>query len=100
MTDRPGPGVRSVRTGLQGTTMRIGLIALLHESNTFSHQPTTLESFRQNLLLTGEPIRQALADAHHEVGGFFEGLEAAGAGSCSTVCARALPSGTIGFPGL
>ncbi|MCA9032215.1 MAG: M81 family metallopeptidase [Planctomycetaceae bacterium] len=75
--------------------MRIGLIALLHESNTFSHQPTTLESFRQNLLLTGEPIRQALADAHHEVGGFFAGLDEAGAEAVPLFAARALPSGTI-----
>ncbi|MCA8990558.1 MAG: M81 family metallopeptidase [Planctomycetaceae bacterium] len=75
--------------------MRIGLIALLHESNTFSHQPTTLESFRQNLLLTGEPIRHALADAHHEVGGFFAGLDEAGAEAVPLFAARALPSGTI-----
>lgn len=75
--------------------MRIGLIALLHESNTFSHQPTTLESFRQNLLLTGEPIRAALASAHHEVGGFFAGLDEAGAEAVPLFAARALPSGTI-----
>ena len=56
--------------------MRIGIIALLHESNTFSAQPTTLESFRQDLLLTGDPIRDALAHADHEVGGFFAGLDA------------------------
>ena len=41
--------------------MRIGLIALQHESNTFSVQPTTLESFRQDLLLTGDPIDAATA---------------------------------------
>ncbi|MCA9090918.1 MAG: M81 family metallopeptidase, partial [Planctomycetaceae bacterium] len=75
--------------------MRIGLIAFLHESNTFSHQPTTLESFRQNLLLTGEPIRAALANAHHEMGGFFAGLAAAGVEAVPLFAARALPSGTI-----
>ncbi|MCA8987767.1 MAG: M81 family metallopeptidase [Planctomycetaceae bacterium] len=75
--------------------MRIGLIALLHESNTFSFQRTTLESFRQNLLLTGEPIRSALGQAHHEVGGFFAGLDAAGVEAVPLFAARALPSGTI-----
>jgi microcystin degradation protein MlrC len=75
--------------------MRIGIIALLHESNTFSRQPTTLESFRQHLLLTGEPIRAALADAHHEVGGFFAGLAAANADAVPLFAARALPSGAI-----
>ncbi len=75
--------------------MRIGIIALLHESNTFSRQPTTVESFRQNLLLTGEPIRTVLQDAHHEVGGFFAGLATAGADAVPLFAARALPSGTI-----
>ncbi len=75
--------------------MRIGIIALLHESNTFSAQPTTLESFRQNLLLSGEPIRAAMEDAHHEVGGFFGGLDAAGVEAVPLFAARALPSGTI-----
>ena len=79
--------------------MRIGILALLHESNTFSFQPTTLESFHQNLLLTGESIRTALADAHHEVGGFFAGIDASVNGeeaeAVPLFAARALPSGTI-----
>ncbi len=74
---------------------RIGIVALLHESNTFSSQPTTVESFEQSLLLTGQPIRAAMADAHHEVGGFFAGLDAAGAEAVPLLAARALPSGTI-----
>lgn len=75
--------------------MRIGIVALLHESNTFSVQPTTVESFRQNLLLSGQAIKTALADAHHEIGGFFGGLQAAGAEAVPLFAARALPSGTI-----
>ncbi|MCA9062892.1 MAG: M81 family metallopeptidase [Planctomycetaceae bacterium] len=75
--------------------MRIGIIAWLHESNTFSSQPTTVESFRQNLLLTGEPVRQTLENAHHEVGGFFEGLTRQKAEAVPIFAARALPSGTI-----
>lgn len=74
---------------------RIGIVAFLHESNTFSSQPTTVESFEQNLLLTGQPIRTAMADAHHEVGGFFAGIDAAGAEAVPLLAARALPSGTI-----
>lgn len=74
---------------------RIGIIAFLHESNTFSAQPTTIESFEQNLLLTGQPMREALAGSHHEVGGFFAGLDAAGAEAAPLFAARALPSGTI-----
>lgn len=75
--------------------MRIGIIAFLHESNTFSRQPTTVGSFRQNLLLTGELIRDALAEAHHEVGGFFGGLADAEVEAVPLFAARALPSGTI-----
>jgi microcystin degradation protein MlrC len=75
--------------------MRIGIIALLHESNTFSSQRTTMESFRENLLLRGESIRDALADAHHEVGGFFAGLENESAIAVPLFAARALPSGTV-----
>ncbi len=55
--------------------MRIGIIALLHESNTFVHQPTTLKQFHEDLYLEGESIRDHLADSHHEIGGFFAGLE-------------------------
>lgn len=79
----------------KGNLMRVGIIALLHESNTFSSQPTTLESFRQNLLLTGTAIRNELAESHHEVGGFFAGLDASGAEAVPLFAARALPSGTI-----
>ena len=75
--------------------MQIGVIALLHESNTFLSQPTTLDSFRENVLLTGEPIRAALASSHHEVGGFFAGLAEADADAVPLFAARALPSGTV-----
>lgn len=75
--------------------MRIGIIALLHESNTFSVQPTTLDSFRQNLLVSGDAMRDAFVGAHHEVGGFFGGLDAAGVEAVPLFAARALPAGTI-----
>jgi len=75
--------------------MRIGIIALLHESNTFSSVPTTLESFRENLLLTGAVIRGAMQEAHHEVGGFFAALDEAGAEAVPLLAARALPSGPV-----
>lgn len=75
--------------------MRIGIIAFLHESNTFSSQQTTIHSFRQSLLLSGEAIRREMADAHHEVGGFLQGLEIAGIEAVPLFVARALPSGPI-----
>ena len=54
--------------------MRVGIIALLQESNTFFAGRTTLAHFEQDLLVEGEEVRRRLADAHHETGGFFEGL--------------------------
>lgn len=79
--------------------MRIGIIALLHESNTFVRQPTTLKHFHEDLYLEGESIRDQLASSHHEIGGFFAGLE-----QCSRdgdvvavplLATRATPAGTI-----
>ena len=79
--------------------MRIGIVALLHESNTFVRQRTTLDRFREDLLIEGEAIRDALAASHHEIGGFFSGLDALSAATGATAvplfAARAMPSGTI-----
>ncbi|MBU6239860.1 MAG: M81 family metallopeptidase, partial [Planctomycetes bacterium] len=54
---------------------RIGIIALLHESNTFLDQPTELEHFLQNILCTGPQVLEVFRGAHHEVGGFIERLD-------------------------
>lgn len=75
--------------------MRIGMLAFLHESNTFSSQPTNLVSFEQNLFASGESIRELLAESHHEVGGFFAGLAESEVEAVPLFAARALPSGTI-----
>jgi microcystin degradation protein MlrC len=75
--------------------LRVGVVAFLHESNTFLEQPTTLEHFQQDLLATGPTMRDRLAAAHHEAGGFFAGLAAAGIEAVPLVAARALPSGPI-----
>ena len=54
--------------------MRVGIIALLHESNTFLSSPTSWEHFEQDKLLLGEEVRQVMGNTHHEVSGFFAGL--------------------------
>ena len=74
---------------------RVGVVAFLHESNTFLEQPTTLDHFRQDLLVTGPTMQDRIATAHHEAGGFFAGLTAAGIEAVPLVAARALPSGPI-----
>lgn len=75
--------------------MRVGIIGLLHESNTFIDQPTTLDNFRADLLVEGALVRERFADAPHEIGGFFAGLEAEGIDATPIFAARATPYGTI-----
>lgn len=75
--------------------MRVGIIALLHESNTFISRPTTIERFEENLLAVGEEVRTKLAGTHHEVGGFFAGLENELIEAVPLFAARAMPFGVI-----
>jgi microcystin degradation protein MlrC len=74
---------------------RVGIIALLQESNTFIRQRTTLAYFEQDLLLEGEAVRDRLAASHHEIGGFFGGLVAAGIEAVPVFVARAVPFGMM-----
>jgi microcystin degradation protein MlrC len=75
--------------------MRVGILALLQESNTFIPQQTTLAHFEEELLATGEAVRRHLAGTHHEVGGMFHVLEEAGEEAVPVFAARALPFGII-----
>ena len=74
--------------------MRVGIIAFLHESNTFIEQPTTYEHFLQDLMRRGPAVRQ-LESTHHEVGGFFAGLAQSGIETAPVFAARALPFGAV-----
>ena len=75
--------------------MRVGIIALLHESNTFISRPTELEHFRQDMLCSGETMREKLRDTQHEVSGFFEGLKEAQIEAVPVFAARAIPYGRV-----
>ena len=75
--------------------MRVGIIALLQESNTFIAAPTTLAHFEQDILVEGDAVRARLADAHHEVGGFFAGLAEQHFDAIPIFAARALPYGIV-----
>ncbi len=75
---------------------RVGIIALLHESNTFLDEPTTLEHFTTNLLATGPAVLDAFRGSQHEVGGFIDSV--VGNPDIDLVGifgARAMPYGTI-----
>lgn len=75
--------------------MRVGIVALLQESNSFAPALTTLNDFEADMLLTGESMRRALEDAPHEVGGFFAGLAQAKIEAVPIMAARAIPWGPI-----
>jgi len=75
--------------------MRVGIISLIHESNTFIHTPTVMDDFRREALLIGSEIADRWASAAHEIGGFFEGLQAAGAEAIPIMAAWAMPNGPV-----
>ena len=75
--------------------MKVGIIAIQHESNTFLSQPTELEDFERDVLLTGDAIRMKFAASHHELGGFFQGLSDHNIDAVPLFAARAVPSGRI-----
>lgn len=75
--------------------MRVGVVSLMHESNTFAAGRTPLAAFERDRLLTGEAVRAALTGTHHEVGGFFERLDAEGVEAVPVFAAWTMPSGVI-----
>src|SRR3990170_1127825 len=75
--------------------MRVGIIALLHESNTFVKEASTWRRFEEDLLLYGAAMRERFTGAQHEIGGFLDGLEQAGIEAVALCAARALPFGPI-----
>ena len=75
--------------------MRVGILGLQHETNTFIHAPTGIDAFRGNLLATGDSFRDAVAGSKHELGGFFAGLAEAGVAAVPLFGARALPYGLV-----
>ena len=75
--------------------MRVGIISLIHESNTFAVTPTTIELFRRDSLLTGEAIREEFSGGHHQITGFLDGLAESGVAAVPVFYASTPPSGTI-----
>ena len=75
--------------------MRIGIISLIHESNTFILAPMTLELFRREALFVGDQIVARYEPWHHEVSGFIKGVRAGGAQLVPIFAAWGMPSGPV-----
>ncbi|MEO2030990.1 MAG: M81 family metallopeptidase [Planctomycetaceae bacterium] len=75
--------------------MRVGIIGLLHESNTFIARKTTLSHFERDTLLTGHHIKERFSATAHELSGFFAGLEQEAIEAVPIFAARAVPYGPV-----
>src|SRR5437868_433083 len=72
--------------------MRIALGGILHESNTFVSRPTQLGDFQ---VQAGAEIEAEWRGTHHELGGFLEGIAAAGAEAYPMAAMMATPGGPV-----
>ena len=75
--------------------MRIGILAIQHESNTFVPERTTIADFRRDALLTGSAIVEYCQNARHETRGFFTELTQAGVEVVPLFLALATPGGPL-----
>ncbi|HXH82476.1 MAG TPA: M81 family metallopeptidase [Candidatus Tectomicrobia bacterium] len=71
---------------------RIVTAMMMHETNTFSPVPTTLESFRP---LAGEAAIAEYRGTNTQLGGFLEMVETIGAETAVPIAASANPSGPV-----
>lgn len=74
---------------------RVGIVAFLQESNTFLSRKTTFDDFQNDVLVTGNDVRNRFEGTPHEIGGFFEGLKKHKVEVVPIFAARAYPYGTI-----
>lgn len=74
--------------------MRIGIISLIHESNTFLCTPTTFEMFAENMC-SGDDLLAQFEGGYHEISGFIDVLKKKGHEIAPIFSATTTPSGTI-----
>ena len=75
--------------------MKVAVVGIYHESNTFLPKLTTLEDFENGHFLKGEAIIKEYEKAHHELGGIIEVLRANHVEIVPVLYAEATPGGTI-----
>ncbi len=76
-------------------SLRIALLGIYHESNTFLDKPTELSDFKKGHWLFGDDIIQEYKDAYHEIGGMIEVLDQEGIEIVPVMYAEATPGGKI-----
>lgn len=75
--------------------MRLAIAGFMHESNTFNPLQTDRAAFEAQCLKFGPAFVDEWREAHHEVGGFIQALEAESQEILPLVMAWATPSGPV-----
>lgn len=76
-------------------SLRVALLGIYHESNTFVPQATITTDFENGHYLTGEAIRNEYQHAHHEIGGMIEVMDREGIEVIPVLFAEATPGGFL-----
>jgi len=74
---------------------RVLLAQFMHETNTFSKLPTTLDDYRRRFLVEGEAIVPKFKGTKNEMGGYIDAAAKYGWEPVYAVAANATPSGTL-----
>lgn len=75
--------------------MRVALMGIVHESNSFVSALTTLDQFSNGHWLYGDDIVREYRDAFHEIGGMLEAMDEAGIEVVPVMYAEATPGGVV-----
>ncbi|WP_018625921.1 M81 family metallopeptidase [Niabella aurantiaca] len=75
--------------------LRVALLGIYHESNTFISERTELVDFEKSHWLTGSRICREYREAFHEIGGMIEVLDQEGVELIPVMYAEATPGGII-----
>ncbi len=75
--------------------MRVGIIAIQHESNTFVSRPTTLADFQRDIFVMGDAMLSQYGGGHHEISGFLQELDDQKIEAVPIFATWAVPGGTI-----
>jgi microcystin degradation protein MlrC len=76
-------------------SLKVALLGIFHESNTFVRAQTSEMDFKNGYLFMGPEIRRQYKDAHHEIGGMLEVMDRRGIDVCTVMFAEANPGGAI-----
>jgi microcystin degradation protein MlrC len=75
--------------------MRVGVIAIQYEANSFLKGTAGIDAFEQTWLYLGESARTAVQNSFHEVGGFYHGLEFENIEAVPLMVANAVPGPVV-----